>query len=641
MIITPRLFFNAHIDPLCVKAEIGNILFLDSRFFLMTNGCACDTISICLRAKSSEQFIYRRNIMKKGFRFAAILVVIALALSLVGSAFAVDLPDESTDLTGQLVILHTNDSHGRIKEDGSSMGMSAVAYLADLYTDAGADVLIFDAGDTLHGLPIATATQGASVVDVMNQVGYAAMAPGNHDFNYGYQHLIELLASMDFPVLAANVTYEADGSLVFDDNMLISVGSYTVGVFGLATPETATKTNPNNVIGVSFNDDSLAEIAQAQCDELNAAGADIIICLSHLGDDPSSEPYRSTDVLAEVTDIDLCIDGHSHSVLNDDGQQHLVNGTLVASTGEYTHNVGVVTYDGAELEAGLVHYRDLCNISTDAEGNEVVDFYGYNQDITDLVQSYYDDMMEIYAEVVGHTDVLLNGTRAYVRTQETNLGDLAADAILAAAPGADFALTNGGGIRADVAIGDITRYDLFTVFPFGNMVATVDLTGAEVLYILEAGTFSCPEASGAFPQVAGITFEIHTYNAYEGEYAAPTNPGSRVKNVKINGQALDLNATYTMATNDFLAAGGDTYALLATNYLESGVLIGVNLEDALIDYISTIQDNCASYAEAAGRIVIVSANPNPPVTGAISIAIIGGAAMVGGVAILCFRRKED
>lgn len=584
--------------------------------------------------------------MKKSFRLTALVMAVALMLSIMGSAFAaVVLPGDDTDLSGQLVILHTNDSHGRIKEDGTSMGMSAVRYLANEYESAGAEVIILDAGDTLHGLPIVTATRGETAVNTMNAVGYSAMAPGNHDFNYGYAHLLELSELMNFPVLAANVTYEEDGSLVFDDNIIIETENYKIGIFGMATPETVTKTNPNNVVGLSFNEDRLAEVAQAQCDELNAEGCDIIICLAHLGDDDSSVPYRSTDVLAEVTDIDLWIDGHSHSVLNNDDEAHLVNGTLVASTGEYTKNIGVVSYNGEEFDAGLVHYDDLCTFDTDEEGNEIRTFYGYDEEITALVQNYYDEMMAIYSETVGHTDVFLNGTRAFVRTQETNLGDLAADAILAAAPGADFALTNGGGIRADIPEGDITRYDLFTVFPFGNMVATVELTGEEIVYILEAATHACPEADGAFPQVSGITFEIHTYIDYEGEYANPTNPGSRIQNVCINGEPIDLEATYVMATNDFLAVGGDTYATLADNYLESGILIGVNLEDALIDYISTIEDNCASYAEPAGRIVIVADEPeipdtpDVPATGAVSIIGFGIAAIVSGACVTIFRKK--
>ena len=584
--------------------------------------------------------------MKKGFKLLSVAIVFALVLSMMSGVFAaVTLPGEDDDLSGQLVILHTNDSHGRIKEDGTSMGMSAVKYLADRYENAGASVLILDAGDTLHGLPIVTASRGESAVDVMNAVGYSAMAPGNHDFNYGYEHILELEEEMNFPVLAANVTYEADGSLVFGDHIVITCGEYTIGVFGMATPETVTKTNPNNVVGLDFNEDNLAGIAQAQCDELKELGCDIIICLAHLGDDVSSTPYRSTDVLEQVTDIDLWVDGHSHSVLNDDGEAHLVNGTLVASTGEYTKNIGVVTYDGAEFDAGLVHYADLCN-TYEQDGEIITEFYGYDPEITALVQNYYDEMMEFYSEVVGHTDVLLNGTREFVRTQETNLGDLAADAILAAAPNADFALTNGGGIRANIEIGDITRYDLFTVFPFGNMVATVELTGAQIVYILEAATHACPGTDGAFPQVSGITFEIHTYIEYEGEYANPTNPGSRIQNVCINGEPIDLDATYVMATNDFLAAGGDTYAILAENFENSGVLIGINLEDALINYIQNIDDNCAGYAEAAGRIVIVDEAPVEPTpapapgTGAANIIGFGIVAIICGGFVVFFRRKS-
>ena len=584
--------------------------------------------------------------MKKGFKLLSVAIVFALVLSMMSGVFAaVTLPGEDDDLSGQLVILHTNDSHGRIKEDGTSMGMSAVKYLANRYENAGASVLILDAGDTLHGLPIVTASRGESAVNVMNAVGYSAMSPGNHAFNYGYEHILELEEEMNFPVLAANVTYEADGSLVFGDHIVITCGEYTIGVFGMATPETVTKTNPNNVVGLDFNEDNLAGIAQAQCDELKELGCDIIICLAHLGDDVSSTPYRSTDVLEQVTDIDLWIDGHSHSVLNDDGEAHLVNGTLVASTGEYTKNIGVVTYDGAEFDAGLVHYADLCN-TYEQDGEIITEFYGYDPEITALVQNYYDEMMEFYSEVVGHTDVLLNGTREFVRTQETNLGDLAADAILAAAPNADFALTNGGGIRANIEIGDITRYDLFTVFPFGNMVATVELTGAQIVYILEAATHACPGIDGAFPQVSGITFEIHTYIEYEGEYANPTNPGSRIQNVCINGEPIDLDATYVMATNDFLAAGGDTYAILAENFENSGILIGINLEDALINYIQNIDDNCAGYAEPAGRIVIVDEAPVEPTpapapgTGAADIIGFGIVAIICGGFVVFFRRKS-
>lgn len=584
--------------------------------------------------------------MKKSLRITALFAAILFVFTIVGGAIAESfkIVPAKGEYDGKLVIIHTNDSHGRIMEDGRSMGMSAVKYIADEYKAEGAEVLILDAGDTVHGLPIVNVTQGAPAIDVMNHVGYDYMCPGNHDFNYGYEHLLELAEDADFPILAANVTYEENGEAIFPANDIIEIGGYKLGIFGLATPETKTKTNPNNVIGVDFGDDRLAEIAQEQCDYLKAQGVDSIICLAHLGDNESSAPYRSTDIVNAVTDIDLFVDGHSHTLLNGhDMPQHIVNETLVVSSGEYLEHIGVVVYDGENYTAELKYYEDYCNeIPPEEEGGEpTYEFYAKDPEITALVQQYYDAMMEQYAEVVGHTDVLLNGEREFVRTQETNLGDLAADAILAAAPEADIAINNGGGIRANIEIGDITRYDLLTVFPFGNTVATVEVTGADLLYILEAATFSCPESSGAFPQVAGISFEIHTYAPYEGEYAAPTNPGGRVRNVMVGDEPLDLEKTYVLATNDFLAAGGDTYALLTENYANSGMLIGVNLEDALANYIQTITDNCASYAEPAGRIKIVSEEPNPepPETGFVSLAIFGTAAIMAGAGVVLFRKK--
>lgn len=584
--------------------------------------------------------------MKKGLRITALFAAVLFVFAIVGGVFAESFKaaPEKGEYDGKLVILHTNDSHGRIMEDGRSMGMSAVKYIADEYEAEGANVLIIDAGDTIHGLPIVNATQGAPAIDVMNHVGYDYMCPGNHEFNYGYEHLLELAEEADFPVLAANITYEETGELLFPANDIVEIGGYKIGIFGMTTPETKTKTNPNNVKGIDFNDDRLCEIAQQQCDYLKEQGVDTIICLGHLGDDESSAPYRSTDVVNAVTDIDLFIDGHSHTVLNGkDMEQNIVNETLVVSTGEYLRHVGVVVYDGENYTAELKYYEDYCTeIPPEEEGGEpTYEFYAIDPEITALVQQYYDEMMEIYGDVIGHTDVLLNGKCEFVRTQETNLGDLSADSILAAAPGADIALTNGGGIRADIPIGAITRYDLVTVFPFGNTINTVELTGAELLYILEAATFACPETSGAFPQVAGMTYEIHTYIPYEGEYAAPTNPGSRVKNVTVGGEPLDLEKTYVMATNDFITAGGDTYAILAQNFIDSGVRIGMNLEDAMADYIGNITDNCASYAEPAGRITIVSEEPVPetPPTGFISLAAFGLATVLAGAGVVLFRKK--
>ncbi|GHU72529.1 hypothetical protein FACS1894184_20330 [Clostridia bacterium] len=259
----------------------------------------------------------------------------------------------------------------------------------------------------------------------------------------------------------------------------------------------------------------------------------------------------------------------------------------------------MVVYDGSKLSTAL--YKPA------------------QADVAALVKGVTDEVNAQLSQAFAVTEVLLDGSRdPGVRTQETNLGDFAADAILYAAQKAVgdhvvAAVTNGGGIRASIQIGDITMNDMKTVFPFGNVVSTLTVTGAELLEALEAGTFTTPGAIGAFPQVAGIEFTIDTAvewvpgDAYpESTYFKPANPGSRVSIQTVGGEAFDQEALYTIATNDFCAAGGDTYYAFKYPNSTSGINTGVALEDALIDYVTSQLDGVVGeqYAEPAGRITI-------------------------------------
>ena len=243
-----------------------------------------------------------------------------------------------------------------------------------------------------------------------------------------------------------------------------------------------------------------------------------------------------------------------------------------------------------------------------------------DEEVAAIVNTINDEVEAELSATFAKTEVFLDGNRAPgVRTQETNLGDFAADAILWAAKQAlgedkvDASLTNGGGIRASIEIGDVTMKDMKTVFPFGNEVATLTITGAELLEALEAATFSTPDAIGAFPQVAGIEFTIDTTVAYEnGEmyanstYYAPAKPGSRVTIATVGGEAWAADAEYVIATNDFTAAGGDTYGVFAYPFTQTGYKTGVALEDALVNYTQTVLGGVIGeqYAAPAGRIVI-------------------------------------
>lgn len=554
--------------------------------------------------------------MKK--KFLSLVLSLAMVFAMTAPAMAVEdaTPVAASytvpaDVKGKLVILHTNDTHGGDMASADRVGTAGVAQLKKDFEAAGADVLLLSDGDAIQGTPLVNLDKGASAITFMNAAGYDAMAPGNHEFDYGKDNLLSLKDAADFPVLSANIIDKSTGKPLFEANSVFTTASgLKVGVFGLDTPETASKANPKYVEGLTFlQGEDLYKCAQAQVDALKAEGVDVIVCLGHLGIDEGSAPNRSIDVVKNVTGIDLFIDGHSHST-NDAiataiGGSNVLNGTLIVSTGTKLANVGVVTYSGGKLDFGYV-----------SAGS----YTGADQSVADLVSNRNTEVDAQLSQVFAKTEVNLNGERAPgVRTQETNLGDFAADAILWQAReyfGGDdkvqAAFTNGGGIRASIPAGDISMKDMKTVFPFGNAVYTLDLKGSQILEMLEANTNVTPTALGGFPQVAGMTFTIDTSTTYQNgdkygdtTFYAPADPGSRIKDVTIAGEPLDLNKTYTLATNDFTAAGGDAYYVLTQ--AENGYNTTVSLEDALVNYTTDVLGGLVTavqYGQTAGRITV-------------------------------------
>lgn len=544
--------------------------------------------------------------MKRGKKLSALFLALVMAFSLAIPAGAANWDD---DLTGHIVILHTNDVHGAIDNYAS------VAALKDAYEAAGAQVLLMDAGDFSQGSTSVNVSEGATAVELMNMAGYDVATTGNHEFDFGYANLKTLMESADFPILAADA-FTAEGDLAMDgDNLTFQLGDVTVGVFGLATPETATKAHPAKLEGVTFlAEDELFACAQEQVDELTAAGCDYIICLGHLGIDAESTGNRSIDLLENVTGIDVFIDGHSHSTQSDIAEETngtgMVGDTVLTSTGTKLESVGVVDIaaDGT-IDASTISMEEL----------NATEGFTPDQDIATRVSEINAQIEEDMGQVIGTSEVDLDGVRENVRASETNLGDLITDAMLWQAgqdnEEVDAAITNGGGIRASIAAGDITKKSVNDVLPFGNTLYVVELTGAELLEALEASTYCTPEPVGAFPQVAGIEFTINTGAAYDaGEnypgttYAEPASI-NRVTIQTVGGQAFDADATYTIVTNDFLAAGGDTY--YAFSAAESGYDTGISLDQVVMDYITGELDGtvtAARYGQTANRIHTISYN---------------------------------
>ncbi|WP_069202827.1 5'-nucleotidase C-terminal domain-containing protein [Paenibacillus dauci] len=458
-----------------------------------------------------------------------------------------------------ITLLHTNDVHAHALEESPYMGLAKIAGLADLYREANPNTLLVDDGDAVHGTSFATLVRGESIIKVMNEMNFAALTPGNHEFDYGYERLVELSKMANFPFISANLTQKDTGAAPFEPYIIREVNGVKIGFFGLTTPETAYKTNPNNVTNVSFTDPT--EAARKMVAELQGK-VDVIVAMGHIGMDQSTE-QTSIDIVNAVPGIDVFIDGHSHTLL-EKGQ--LENGTLIASTGEYGEHLGVVDLwvdkgDVTKKEAYTVDEKAAAGVTPDPE-------------VASLITSIKSSQEPILNEEVAKSSVLLDGSREKVRAGETNLGDLITDAMRSVS-GADAAITNGGGIRASIDAGSVTKGDVVTVLPFGNLVISIDVTGADILAALENGATDYPTAKGAFAHVSGITYKID-----------PAKPaGSRVHSVTVAGAPLDLNKTYNVATNDFLVAGGDEYKMFLGKQ-QTGTY--GTLDEALIQHMQSL-----------------------------------------------------
>ena len=538
-------------------------------------------------------------------KFLSVLLAMAMVLSLTVTGFAIEDTAAATDaetkteatMAGKTVILHTNDVHGAVN------GYAYIAQLKADYEAKGAEVILVDAGDYSQGKTYVSVTKGADAVTMMNAAGYDVVTLGNHEFDYGYAQLKENMSKAKFKVVCADV-FNEDGTPIFDANYTYTTKSgVKVGFFGMETPETQTKANPALIKGLTFaTGDAFTKAAADQVAALK--DADVVICLAHLGIDAESAPYRSTDLYAAVKGIDFIIDGHSHTVMTK-GEK----GEPIQSTGTAFANIGVIVIDNATKK---IESNSLFEIKEDTAKDATV--AAAAKTIVDRVDAEYD-------VVFAKSEVTLNGAKAPNgnRDSETNNGDLITDAMLwkvmqnkeGLTVDADHvvAITNGGGIRAAIEPGDVTKKDINTVLPFGNTVVTIYITGEELLEVLEASTYSLPV--GGFPQVAGINYTISTAVAYDANaetYPASTYYGpksiNRVTINSINGKEFKADDTYAVVTNDFSAAGGDTYYAFkaATAKFDTGI----PLDEAVMEYVTTELKGVigAQYAAPQGRILL-------------------------------------
>ena len=539
-------------------------------------------------------------------KFLSVLLAMAMVLSLTVTGFAIEdtattrepeVMTEEATMAGKTVILHTNDVHGAVD------GYAYIAQLKADYEAKGAEVILVDAGDYSQGEVYVSDTKGLDAVEMMNVTGYDVVTLGNHEFDYGYAQLKENMTKADFKILCANV-YGEDGTPIFDANYTYTTKSgVKIGFFGMETPEAQTKANPALIKGLKFDTD-LKAVAEKQLEALK--DDDVVIALSHLGVDDSSKPYTSYDLYNAAKGIDFIIDGHSHSVMTK-GK----NGEPIQSTGTKFANIGVIVIDDATKK---IESNSLYEIKEDTAKDAAV---------AAAAQKIIDRIDKEYGAVFAKSKVELNGAKAPNGNHdgEINNGDLIADAMLwkvmqnkeGLTVNEDHvvAITNGGGIRAAIKVGDVTKKDIKTVLPFGNTIEVIYVTGTELLEALEASTFCVPESIGGFPQVSGISYTISTgavYDANAETYPASTYYGpksiNRVTINSINGKEFKANDTYAVVTNNFCAEGGDTYYAFAA--ATSKFDTGVTLDMAVMDYITKELKGVIGeqYAAPQGRILM-------------------------------------
>ena len=482
--------------------------------------------------------------------------VLGLCLSLPMPVFA------SVQKDGvHITILHTNDIHARVQstdDEGKTIGMDWLAGAIWAQKGADEDTLALDAGDTFHGLTLINLSRGSNMAMLMNLSGFDAMTPGNHDFNFGSQRLIELARILNFPVLSANLMDKDKTQYIFRPYKSYDFNGVKVAVIGLSTPEIAYKTNPFNVKDVAFTDPIAA--AQELMPKLRASH-DVVIGLMHMGLDKSSV-ITTEQLVKAVPGFDVIIDGHSHTTLP---KGMKVGNTLICQTGRYGHALGKVElvvkdHKLRKAQASLLNRQGVEKLAkTPDEG---------------VVQALQEINMQVKMEtetVVAESPRELTAAREIVRTQESELGNLTADA-LRQATGADVAVVNGGNLRTSLPAGKITKGAVLDVFPFNNRVLTLAVDGKTLKSMLELSVQYLPAAFGGFLDVSGMTFTVDT--------KAPA--GQRVSEVKVQGQPLAESKNYMVAVNDFTAFGGDGYEMLKGAQLKGDF---GSLEDIFVEYL--------------------------------------------------------
>ena len=606
-----------------------------------------------------------RDVWKK--RILSLALTAAMVLGAGAPALAAETPDQ------EIIILYTNDVHCGVTDN---IGYAGLALYEKQMKEETPYVALVDAGDAIQGAPIGTLSEGGDIVSIMNQVGYDFAIPGNHEFDYGMDRLLELSDQLNCGYYSCNFTDLRTGESVFEPYKIMDFGQVQVAFVGATTPESFTKSTPkyfqddsgNYIYGFCEDETGQALYSRIQetVDEARTAGADYVILVGHLGNAGITPRWASQAVVANTDGIDAVIDGHSHETVasttlkNKDGEDVLLTqtGTKLADIGKMTIGTdGTITAElvdqvtGGEAGASYTVQRgdslsriakrelgsyNLWNVIYEANRDQLSnpnvirpgqvltipgsqtaeDGKAEDPQTAQFIAGIEAQFQETLNTVLATTSVDLTvndpatGERR-VRSGETNLGDLTADAYRYVL-GAEIGFSNGGGIRDSIAAGNITYNDTLRVFPFGNMGCVAEVTGQQIKDALEMGARNYPEENGALQQVSGLTYTIDSSIPSSVQlddkrnFVAVTGP-YRVTDIMVNGEPLDLNRTYTLASHNYLLKdGGDGMTMfVGCNIVKDEVMADVDLLSAYVrDNLGGVVGEEYANPAGQGRIVI-------------------------------------
>ena len=528
------------------------------------------------------------------------------------SVFPAGSPDEVA-----AVILHTNDVHAGYADNIGYDGLVLYKKELEAFYD---HVLLVDAGDAVQGTVIASLSNGTEIIRMMNRAGYDLAAPGNHEFDFGFDALEECSELISCGYTCANFC-TADGEPVFSPWKILEAGDLKIGFVATVTPYTFTQTSIRNIVNevgepmydflVDNTGDRLCDALQKRIDEVRANGADYVILLSHLGSDSKTPSvYSSNAVVGKLTGLDMVIDSHTHEVYNTripDKEGRMIP---VAQAGEKLKAVGQLTiYRDGHMEETLVELvPSVSGIPSELVQRKKTDRY-----VDPEMKAFLDDITASYEPVlerkIGYNPadlVVWDGVRDYNRAEENGLCDLVADSQRVLA-GAQAAMVHAGSVRNNLSAGEITCKDVLNTLPYYNEIVKVSVSGQMILDALEFSVSFLPKRVGGFLQVSGISFSVNpdlgsSVQTDEKKQFICVEGDRRVHDVTIAGRALDPKAEYTLAINMFLLTGGDGY----TMFKEADILETIPLSDneMLMKYI---EENLGGvipekYGEPLGRI---------------------------------------